>query len=459
MTARVFHTEHPVSNHNADDVFRCLERDLVWLSSIIEARLQDYFQKTECEFSLDSLVAPDIEHPLSPYSLFLQEYGLSVEERLVLLLALAPHIKPQLLDSFFIRNKNLDRHFTEFGGWNGKHHQGFLPTCETALFVLSGDDLTKRMAAMSMFRQSPILEHILLIEHSDAGEPFASAKLMLKPEYLELLTTGEKNKLDYNVHFPAKRIESKLSWSDLVLPPSVMNEIEQINTWIDKQSIIMSDWKLDRNIKPGYRALFYGPPGTGKTLTATLIGAKAKADVYRIDISSLVSKYIGETEKNLENVFSQAEDKHWILFFDEADALFGKRTQTSSSNDRHANQETAYLLQRIEDFRGVVILATNLKANMDDAFARRFQSMVYFPIPDAQLRLTLWKNALGQHCQLEDDIDLIDLAERYELSGGAITNVIRHAAILALRSERQALSQRDLFLGVTKELRKEGKNI
>jgi SpoVK/Ycf46/Vps4 family AAA+-type ATPase len=221
----------------------------------------------------------------------------------------------------------------------------------------------------------------------------------------------------------------------------------------------MRDWGLEKSIKPGYRSLFYGPSGTGKTLTATLIGAELGVDVYRIDLSMVVSKYIGETEKNLASVFDQAQHKNWILFFDEADALFGKRTQTSSSNDRYANQEVSYLLQRVEDYPGIVILATNLKANIDEAFARRFQSLVYFPLPDVSQRHRLWENTLNGRSGLADGVDLKHLAKDYELSGGAITNVVRYGAISALQMNRSSISRDDLVIGVTRELRKEGKTV
>jgi SpoVK/Ycf46/Vps4 family AAA+-type ATPase len=219
----------------------------------------------------------------------------------------------------------------------------------------------------------------------------------------------------------------------------------------------MDDWGLGKSVKPGYRSLFYGPPGTGKTLTATLIGAEAGADVYRIDLSMVVSKYIGETEKNLANVFDQAQNKNWILFFDEADALFGKRTQTSSSNDRYANQEISYLLQRVEDFPGVVILATNLKANIDEAFARRFQSVIYFPMPDAEQRLRLWNGVFSRTTPRAADVDLESIAEQFELSGGAIINVMRYAAIKALQDSTPAVTQQYLLDGIAKERLKEGK--
>jgi SpoVK/Ycf46/Vps4 family AAA+-type ATPase len=250
-----------------------------------------------------------------------------------------------------------------------------------------------------------------------------------------------------------------LTWDDLVLNPEVMDEIENINTWLKHSQTILQQWNLGRNIKPGYRALFYGPPGTGKTLTATLIGSTAGIDVYRIDLSMVVSKYIGETEKNLANVFDQAVNKNWILFFDEADALFGKRTQTSSSNDRYANQEISYLLQRVEDYPGVVILATNLKANIDEAFARRFQTSVHFAMPDADQRLRLWQGMFANNPLLSAGVDLVMLAETYELSGGAITNAVRYAAIQAVRMKRDQILLDDLVKGVIKELLKEGRTL
>lgn len=228
-------------------------------------------------------------------------------------------------------------------------------------------------------------------------------------------------------------------------------ELEEINTWIASHGTIMEGWGLSRYLKAGYRALFYGPPGTGKTLAATLLGKKNGMDVYRVDLSMIVSKYIGETEKNLAKVFDMAENRNWILFFDEADALFGKRTSTNTSNDRHANQEVAYLLQRIEDFPGTVILATNLKSNIDEAFSRRFQSVVYFPMPTEELRRELWKNILPKKWLGRQGDNLIALAAETELSGGSITNVVRRCAIQMVMSGRNTLDQQTLKEALQKE--------
>ena len=203
--------------------------------------------------------------------------------------------------------------------------------------------------------------------------------------------------------------------------------------------------------------IFYGPPGTGKTLTATLIGKKLGMDVYRVDLSQVVSKYIGETEKNLSNIFDQAESRNWILFFDEADSLFGARTQTNNSNDRAANQEISYLLQRVEDFPGIVILASNLKSNIDEAFSRRFQSSVYFPMPEAEERLTLWKN-IFEKTPVENREEIFEhFAEKYELAGGALTNVARYAAISAIMDKHEVINKLNLQQAISRELLKEGK--
>jgi SpoVK/Ycf46/Vps4 family AAA+-type ATPase len=239
----------------------------------------------------------------------------------------------------------------------------------------------------------------------------------------------------------------------------VLDELDEIKDWIAHGSVLLNDWGLKKKIKPGYRALFFGPPGTGKTLTACLLGKFSNMDVYRIDLSMIVSKYIGETEKNLGKVFDQAMNKNWIWFFDEADALFGKRTQTSSSNDRFANQEVSYLLQKIEDFPGIIVLATNLKANLDDAFSRRFQNMVYFTMPDAKQREILWSKAFSNKSSFEKNVHLEEIADKYEIAGGSIINVVRYCSLKALKRNDTFIKKIDIINGIKKEFLKEGKTI
>lgn len=382
---------------------------------------------------------------------------ITFEERIVILLALMPHLCPQLLDIFFVNNKELDRPYTEFGGWKGLSHAGFLPTGETAAFILDGNDWEKRKAVVRLFDKEHWFwkDNILRLEGQGVGEPFLSGQLRVSEEVLNRVFYDREYKPDYSADFPAKRITTALEWEDFVSDYTVYADLQEISVWLEHQHTILEKWGLKRFLKAGYRALFYGPPGTGKTLAATLIGKCNLLDVYRIDLSMVVSKYIGETEKNLARIFDLAENRDWILFFDEADALFGKRTSTDTSNDRHANQEVAYLLQRIEDFPGTVILATNLFANMDDAFTRRFQSVVYFPMPDQDMRRKLWQKMLPAHWLPQDGEDILNRMAAYELSGGSISNVIRRCAIQLILRKEQRLSPGMLTEAVQKELQKE----
>jgi len=437
---------------------RTLDAELDWFERVLDARLMSYFEQRD--WRLDDLPPPPLGAEAGPYGALVSECGLDAEARLILVLALIPHVRPQALDALCIRNKEVDRPFTEFGGRPGRAQGPFLPTCETAAFIVAGTDLARRFRMVRHFDGDSLCARrgILRLDHGEGAETLFGAVLSLSSEYLHLLTSGERHKPDFSATFPARRITTPLGWSDLVLAPEVLDEIGNLRLWLARGPRLMRDWGIERSVKPGYRALFYGPPGTGKTLTATLIGADADVDVYRIDLSMVVSKYIGETEKNLAGVFDQAANKNWVLFFDEADALFGRRTQIASSNDRHANQEVAYLLQRIEDFPGTVILSTNLRGDIDEAFARRFQSAIYFPLPDAELRLRLWQGMLTRE-RLAPEVDLGRLAQDHALSGGAIANVVRYAVLRACQAGREHLTQADLLAGIAREHLKEGKAI
>lgn len=438
-----------------------LEREINWFSQVLQTRLGLYFEHSIDYHDIRDISPPDLSEVPSEYARIVNENEMGFDERLVLILALIPHIRPQILDPFFTRNPGYDRGYTEFGGWSGKNHGGFLPTGETASFILAGNDLAKRLEVIQLFENKHYFAHtgILRLEPSADHEPFLSGALILSVDYLSRCTAGISQQPHYSTAFPAKRITTPLSWDDLVLAPEVLANINILKTWIKYSETLMKEWGLEKSLKPGYRSLFYGPPGTGKTLTATLLGTEVGVDVYRIDLSMVVSKYIGETEKNLAKVFDQAQNQNWILFFDEADALFGQRTQTSNSHDRYANQEISYLLQRIEDHPGTVILASNLRDNIDKAFARRFQLQVYFPLPDAKLRYHLWNKILNGKIRLADDVNLQIIAEKYALSGGAITNVVRYSAINALQKNRNTITQEDLVNGVAEELRKEGSTL
>lgn len=439
-----------------------LQKELEWFARVVDTRIQLYFG-SECAYtSIYEVPLPDLSEDESMYAGFLHYYGLNLHERLILVLALCPHIKPELLDIFLIENERTKRGYTEFGGIRGNLHGGFIPTVETAAFLLAGKNMAERFSVYHYFGEEHFFaKHGILSLHLsevNRNEPLFSSPILVSKEYLSYFTTGESYTPSYSSEFPAKKMETKLSFADLILPSEVHSEINDIIVWVNHEQELMQERQLEKRLKPGYRALFYGPPGTGKTLTASLMGQELGMPVYRVDLSKLVSKYIGETEKNLASIFDQAQQKRWILFFDEADALFGKRTGGNSSNDRHANQEIAYLLQRIEDFPGVVVLASNLKGNMDEAFIRRFQSVIYFPLPDEHDRLRLWESCFqSADLPLDPSVDLPKTARQHTITGGAIINVLRYVAIQAVSRENPVVTQADIETGIRKEMRKEGK--
>jgi hypothetical protein len=442
---------------NASD----LEAELEWFSDVLDARLKSYFGKDGGADAVLDIDPPDLSGSESPYAAFLRAYEVPAAARLVILLALLPHIRPQLLDVLWSRNETTQRGFTEFGGVHGATHGGFIPTGETAMFLLAGDDLEQRFTMMQLFDGSGFFarQNVLQLLPVSTGESQLSGILAISREYLNRFTTGAASKPTFSSEFPARRLETGLEWKDLVLPVSTLDQLSEIKHWILYGNKLLKDWGMGEKLRPGFTSLFYGPPGTGKTLSASLLGKHCGCDVYRIDLSMIVSKYIGETEKNLGRVFDMAEHKQWILFFDEADALFGKRTKVDDSRDRYANQEISFLLQRIEDFNGVVILASNLKTNIDDAFIRRFHSIIHFPMPKPPERLRIWRDAFPSKAVLDPDIDLNRIAEKYDLSGGTIMNVVRYASLMALSRDDDMILSEDIDEGMRREFLKEGRAV
>ncbi|MCD0465050.1 ATP-binding protein [Flavobacterium sp. ENC] len=440
-----------------------LDREMDWLQKVIDQVICSYLlQEGHENHWMDiPLPAASTETEDSVYYQKLEEWNLNLFERLCLALILAPQIKPEALDIFFSKNALYDRGFTEFGGVINKNHSGFIPTGQTLSFLITAVNPELKVEILNVLSAANILakEQVLILEATESNVPLLNQTITVNERWLHYFITGTLPRLEHSVSFPAQQITTNLSWSDLVLENHVMEQVMEINAWLNHGETLMTEWGLENKIKAGYRTLFYGPPGTGKTLTATLLGKNTNRQVYRVDLSMIVSKYIGETEKNLSKIFDVAQHKDWILFFDEADALFGKRTSASSSNDRHANQQTGYLLQRIEDFPGVVILASNLKENMDEAFSRRFQSMIHFGMPAPEERLLLWENAFSGKCKLDPAIDLENIAEQYELAGGAIINVLRYCALKAIQQNETVVSFQDLLEGIRREFKKENRTL
>ncbi len=430
-----------------------LNGELAWLKNVISFRFSEYFKHPE---QIPFPEAPDLQNDESYYATAIRQLEITDTSRLLILIALAPHLRPAIFDMFFTKNEQFDRVFAEFGGLKGEKHSGFVPTGETAAFIIAGDDLDRRFELQRCFDESHVLyrENILSLGFTNVYEPMWGGELIISQEFLTYLTLNEPYNPRYSPNFPAHHLTTKLEWGDAIFDSSVFTEIEHIRSWILHQTEILKDHNLSKYLKSGYRVLFYGPPGTGKSMTAALLGKSHGLDVYRVDLSSVVSKFIGETEKNLAKLFDIAENKNWILFFDEAEALFSRRVSSQSSNDMFANQQVAYLLQRIEDYNGVVILASNFKDNIDDAFLRRFQSIILFPKPTSEIRHELWKKYFAQFHT--GSIDFESIAGEYEITGGSILNVLRYCSIVSAQRGDRKIKKGDILKGIKKEFLKEG---
>ena len=288
--------------------------------------------------------------------------------------------------------------------------------------------------------RSSISEEVL-----SPAEWFAAARAQCEPDLASL----------------ARKVPSKQTWSDLVLPTGTIEQLQEFCARVARSEQVLGAWGFGRKLTQGKgaSALFAGPSGTGKSLAAEIMANELHLDLYRIDLANVVSKYIGEAEKSLDRIFTAAEGSNAILFFDEADALFGKRSEIRDSHDRYANIETSYLLQKMESYQGATILATNLSQNMDDAFLRRLAFSIRFPFPDEAARLRIWHAIWPAETPLADDLDFQYLAVRFKLSGGNIKNVALAAAFLAADEGDGPVNMTHLLRAVEREYQKVGKSM
>ncbi len=317
----------------------------------------------------------------------------------------------------------------------GRLMRGVDPADATAHFVLGPDQIRRaaEAAAMSAFSNGGVVGAVQL-------------------------RAGARSQNAAGLQRLARRIEPAVDWDDLVLPANVLAQLRELATRARHRDRVLDEWRM----RPGggrgrgVTGLFAGDSGTGKTMSAEVIAAALGMDLYTVNLATVVDKYVGETEKNLERIFSEAAGVNGVLLFDEADAIFGKRSEVRDAHDRYANIESAYLLQRMETFDGFALLATNLRANLDEAFTRRLDVIVDFPAPDEERRRRLWDRCLGAAPPRADDLDLDFLATAFELTGGHIRSAVVTAAYLAAAAERP-VSMAHLVGAVAREYRKLGR--
>jgi ATP-dependent 26S proteasome regulatory subunit len=257
----------------------------------------------------------------------------------------------------------------------------------------------------------------------------------------------------------ARKINPNYTWQDIILPTSQKAQLQEICDQVKNWQTVYQDWGFNQKLSlgKGLNVLFYGPPGTGKTMAAEVIAHELKLDLYKIDLSQIVNKYIGETEKNLDRIFTAAQNSNAILFFDEADALFGKRSEVKDAHDRYANIEVGYLLQKMEEHDGIAILATNLRQNLDDAFIRRIQIVIDFPFPDAEQRRSIWQSLIPEQAPQSDDIDFEFLAQEIKLAGANLKNIVLTAAFYAA-NQQSRIRMEHLLQAADREHQKLGRS-
>lgn len=379
------------------------------------------------------------------------------QEVIILLTALLPRVDPSFLKRIYLKFPNSALFDFCSASDNGRL---FYPTLQAVQYILGGESISERLKALDYFspRSALIQEELIVFSGSAHEHSPMDIQIRVHREAFDKIIFGVELLPEMSTDFPAELLRTRRSWSDLILPEITLNELQSIEAWYNSSRVLMEEWDMQKKLKPGFRVLFYGEPGTGKTLAASLLGKYTGRPVFRVDVSMLVSKYIGETEKHLAKLFDKAENKNWILFFDEADAIFGKRTNVKDAHDKYANQEVSYLLQRIETFSGLIILASNFKNNMDKAFTRRFHSCIQFNNPKYEERLRIWKQNLPEQLTLKE-INLDQIAKRYELTGSNIMNVIQDVSLKTIASKEPdyRVSPDTLLDSIRKEYVKEDK--
>lgn len=320
-------------------------------------------------------------------------------------------------------------------------------------YTLSGDVDLNTLANKFRFTQGQIHDAINMAQNLAFWRSPNDVEITMADLY-----TASRAQSNFKLSALANKIQPKYIWNDIVLPPDQKNQLREICNHVKYRHIVYGEWGFAHKLSlgMGLNILFSGPPGTGKTMAAEVIANELQLDLYKIDLSQVVSKYIGETEKNLNKIFSEAQTSNAILFFDEADALFGKRSEVKDAHDRYANIEIGYLLQKMEEYDGIVILATNLRNNMDEAFARRMQFTVEFPFPDTRERRLIWKGIFPENAPLAKDIDYEFLSERLKIAGGNIKNIALTSAFYAAK-QTQEIQMNHIMLAAKREYQKMGK--
>jgi adenylate kinase family enzyme len=402
---------------------------------LLNSRMNESIQKNFSEDFLHNAMEHNILSMLQSESENIDDRNilktLSQADRIIASLVLSRYLYPILLNKY----RTLQLSYPDnqiIGGRLSESEKYFLPTVRTALFTLAGTDYLQHLKILQdSFRPDSPLFTFNILKPLTIDPYIEDTILECSPEFIYRIISGEQQEYHYTYHsgFPASLYTTRETWEDLCLNSRETIDLMEVSAWLKNHHRLKENPILGKSHK-GYKALFYGPPGTGKTVCVGLLGRDIGLPVYRIDLSQIISKWVGETEKNLKYIFDLAANKNWILFFDEGDALFGKRSEQSGANDRYGNQEIAYLLQRMEEHEGILFLCTNKATNMDEAFKRRFNSRVEFFLPRKEESLAIWKKYTQELKITLEEKDLKKIVEKMQVSGASIKNFCKWMKIL-----------------------------
>ena len=432
--------------------FFMLKSKFIFLNIQITNSIKKYFPEDLISESMEKAISIGLsekEKNNIEWENYFKNYSLNEIDETIALLALSRYLYPVILTKYKTLQLSFpDAHF--IGGRISETNKDFLPTFRTALFTLASLDFDEhlKIAKNSFDQKSPLFTLNILkpISHNIFEE---DSILECTPEFIYKIVNGGEYQYSYSNNFPASLYSTNETWESLYLNSREASDLIEVRSWLKNYRKLKENSSLGKSHK-GYKALFYGPSGTGKTISVGLLGKEINMPVYRVDLSQLISKWIGETEKNLKYIFDLASTKNWILFFDEGDALFGKRSDNGNGNERHGNQEIAYLLQRMEEHDGIIFLCTNKQHNMDDAFKRRFNSRIEFFLPKKEERYALWKHCIEQLDMELEETDLRRVAEKLEVSGASIKNFCKWFIILQYENLHKTIEQIEQNTKITK---------
>ena len=431
--------------YSKDIIVASLDSCLTYFERILNERLCSFFEHREFDENVFDAGFLS-EFPSSPLANFKHQYNLSDIEFVFLLTALITHIDQHLIERNVLSLLKANSDFPEIGGLRGTNQRHFIPTIQTALFIIAGNQRSKMLEARNIFNSEHrlIKDQVLIIEAPGKGEPFTNSVFSMEEEYISLFTTGKIEVPVYNSSFPAMYLITSAYWDSLVVNDLVKQGIMDVRTWLQNKNAYDHSIDLHHKRANGYKVLLHGPSGTGKTLTATLFGKDVNYKVFRIDLALLFSNNKEEIETIIENLFRKAERRTWILLINQAESLFEKNDVKNNLSAVYSNLFIPYLLERIDFFPGIVFFETNSIEKIDKTFLNKLQQKIEFTLPSILERKQLWSIYLPARFSLSKDVDIVKIAEKYSLTGAEISNSIESITIKAIKRNEYYITMEDI---------------